>query len=110
MRVASLVSWRDAKHHFIEEPGSGNSWLFDSQIDPLERDDLSPSRPSEVTRLRASIRAATEGRVRSDASTRVQSPEELEQTGIGEGLVRISVGIEDWHDLARDFQDALDGL
>jgi cystathionine beta-lyase/cystathionine gamma-synthase len=38
------------------------------------------------------------------------SPEELEQAGIGEGLVRISVGIEDWRDLARDFEDALDAL
>lgn len=38
------------------------------------------------------------------------SPEELEQAGIGEGLVRVSVGIEDWRDLARDFGDALDAL
>jgi cystathionine beta-lyase/cystathionine gamma-synthase len=38
------------------------------------------------------------------------SPEELEQAGIGEGLVRISVGIENWRDLARDFEDALDAL
>ena len=27
-----------------------------------------------------------------------------------EGLVRISVGIEDWRDLKRDFEDALDAL
>ena len=36
------------------------------------------------------------------------SPRELESAGIGEGLVRISVGIENWHDLLRDMQQALD--
>ena len=38
------------------------------------------------------------------------SPEELARAGIGEGLVRISVGIEDWRDLLRDFRQALDAL
>jgi cystathionine beta-lyase/cystathionine gamma-synthase len=38
------------------------------------------------------------------------TPDELEGAGVGEGLVRISVGIEDWRDLARDFTDALDAL
>ncbi len=37
------------------------------------------------------------------------SPEELDRCGISEGLVRISVGIEDWHDLLADFEQALDG-
>jgi cystathionine beta-lyase/cystathionine gamma-synthase len=36
------------------------------------------------------------------------SDEELERAGIGEGLVRISVGIEDWRDLQRDIRDGLD--
>jgi methionine-gamma-lyase len=35
------------------------------------------------------------------------SPHELESAGVTEGLVRISVGIEDWQDLLRDFQHAL---
>jgi methionine-gamma-lyase len=35
------------------------------------------------------------------------SREELEQAGIGDGLVRISVGIEDWRDLMEDFDQAL---
>ena len=30
--------------------------------------------------------------------------------GIGEGLVRISVGLEDWQDLLRDYERALDGI
>jgi len=38
------------------------------------------------------------------------SPEELEQAGIGDGLVRISVGIEDWRDLVADFEQALDAI
>ncbi|HXH29104.1 MAG TPA: PLP-dependent transferase [Candidatus Polarisedimenticolia bacterium] len=36
------------------------------------------------------------------------SPEELDRYGIGEGLVRISVGVEDWRDLQRDITEALD--
>jgi cystathionine beta-lyase/cystathionine gamma-synthase len=36
------------------------------------------------------------------------SPEERRTAGIGDGLVRISVGVEDWRDLLRDFSKALD--
>lgn len=36
------------------------------------------------------------------------SAEEMELAGIGDGLVRISVGIEDWRDLAADFEQALE--
>lgn len=36
------------------------------------------------------------------------SDEELERAGIGEGLVRVSVGIEDWRDVQRDLRDGLD--
>jgi methionine-gamma-lyase len=36
------------------------------------------------------------------------SKAELEQAGIGDGLVRVSVGIEDWRDLLADFEQALD--
>ena len=35
---------------------------------------------------------------------------ELEEAGIGEGLVRVSVGIEDWRDLLADFEQALDTI
>jgi cystathionine beta-lyase/cystathionine gamma-synthase len=38
------------------------------------------------------------------------NPEQLERFGIGQGLVRISVGIEDWRDLLQDFRDALDEI
>jgi cystathionine beta-lyase/cystathionine gamma-synthase len=38
------------------------------------------------------------------------SLEELERYGISEGLVRISVGVEDHRDLMRDFLDGLDGV
>jgi methionine-gamma-lyase len=37
-------------------------------------------------------------------------PEEMEQAGIGDGLVRVSVGIEDWRDLLADFEQALDSF
>ncbi len=36
--------------------------------------------------------------------------EELAVAGVTEGLVRISVGIEDWRDLLRDFEQALAAL
>lgn len=35
------------------------------------------------------------------------SEEELAIAGITDGLVRISVGVEDWHDLLHDFENAL---
>lgn len=36
------------------------------------------------------------------------SRQDLEKAGIGDGLVRVSAGIEDWHDLLSDFEQALD--
>ncbi len=36
--------------------------------------------------------------------------QELEEAGIGDGLVRVSVGIEDWRDLLADFEQALDRI
>ncbi len=38
------------------------------------------------------------------------SAEELDRAGVTDGLVRISVGIEDWRDLLADFQRALDKI
>lgn len=38
------------------------------------------------------------------------TPEEIEKTKIGEGLVRVSVGIEDWRDLLEDFEQALNSI
>ena len=38
------------------------------------------------------------------------SEEACRVAGISEGLVRLSVGIEDWRDLLSDFEQALDGL
>ena len=38
------------------------------------------------------------------------TPEELAIAGITGGLVRISVGVEDWRDLLRDFEQALDAI
>lgn len=35
------------------------------------------------------------------------SKEELQQAGVVDGLVRVSVGIEDWRDLLADFENAL---
>jgi methionine-gamma-lyase len=36
--------------------------------------------------------------------------EEMALAGITDGLVRISVGVEDWRDLLRDFEQALDAI
>jgi cystathionine beta-lyase/cystathionine gamma-synthase len=38
------------------------------------------------------------------------TPEEQKDTGITEGLIRVSVGVEDWRDLLADFQAALDAI
>jgi methionine-gamma-lyase len=38
------------------------------------------------------------------------SEDDLAKAGIGEGLVRISVGVEDWRDLLHDFRQALDSV
>jgi cystathionine beta-lyase/cystathionine gamma-synthase len=34
--------------------------------------------------------------------------EELKEAGITDGMVRVSVGVEDWRDLLEDFEQALD--
>jgi cystathionine beta-lyase/cystathionine gamma-synthase len=36
------------------------------------------------------------------------SEQELTESGVTDGLVRVSVGIEDWRDLLADFEQALD--
>jgi methionine-gamma-lyase len=36
------------------------------------------------------------------------SKEDFAACGIGDGLIRISVGVEDWRDLLHDFRQALD--
>jgi cystathionine beta-lyase/cystathionine gamma-synthase len=36
--------------------------------------------------------------------------EEFAQAGVTDGLVRVSVGIEDWRDLLHDFEQALDAV
>ena len=33
--------------------------------------------------------------------------QELDEAGIGDGQVRVSIGIEDWRDLIGDFENAL---
>jgi cystathionine beta-lyase/cystathionine gamma-synthase len=35
--------------------------------------------------------------------------EQFAQAGVTDGLVRISIGIEDWRDLLADFEQALEG-
>lgn len=38
------------------------------------------------------------------------TPEELMNSGVTDGLVRVSVGVEDWRDLLQDLRRALDSL
>ena len=38
------------------------------------------------------------------------SRDELQRHGVGDALIRISIGVEDWRDLLTDFQAALDAL
>jgi cystathionine beta-lyase len=73
--------------------------------------------PSQVDRLLAGLQLATPAlslggvetlvTVPSRTSHRTMSPEERRSTGISDGLVRVSVGIEDINDLTHDFDQAL---
>lgn len=38
------------------------------------------------------------------------SPGDMDRAGITDGLVRLSIGVEYWRDLADDFEQALDGI
>ncbi len=38
------------------------------------------------------------------------SPEDMERAGVTDGLVRLSIGVEDWRDLLRDIRDSLDTI
>ena len=64
---------------------------------------------TRVAKLAASL-GSTETLVSHPASTthRQFSPEALAAAGIGEGMVRVSVGLEDADDLADDFTRALE--
>jgi methionine-gamma-lyase len=64
---------------------------------------------TRVAKLAASL-GSTETLVSHPASTthRQLSPEALAAAGIGEGMVRVSVGLEDAADLAEDFTRALE--
>jgi cystathionine beta-lyase/cystathionine gamma-synthase len=64
---------------------------------------------TRVAKLAASL-GSTETLVSHPASTthRQLSPEALATAGIGEGMVRVSVGLEDATDLAEDFTRALE--
>jgi methionine-gamma-lyase len=64
---------------------------------------------TRVAKLAASL-GSTETLVSHPASTthRQFSPEALAAAGIGEGMVRVSVGLEDAADLAKDFTRALE--
>jgi cystathionine beta-lyase/cystathionine gamma-synthase len=35
---------------------------------------------------------------------------QLDRAGVTQGLVRISVGIENWRDLVREYREALDAI
>lgn len=66
-----------------------------------------------LSRLRLVIPALSLGGVESlvcvpsKTSHRLMTPEERQVAGISDGLVRVSVGIEDVEDLIQDFQQAL---
>jgi cystathionine beta-lyase len=43
----------------------------------------------------------------SRTSHRTMTPDERRQAGISDGLLRVSVGVEDIHDIVQDFENAL---
>jgi methionine-gamma-lyase len=81
--------------------------------------DLTGGRPAAfefLRRLRLARNAVSLGGVETLAChprTTIHSSlsaEEWEIAGVTEGLVRVSIGIEDWRDLLSDFQQALDAI
>ncbi len=80
---------------------------------------LKGGRPASFTFLRSlriARNAVSLGGVESLAchprtTTHSELTEEmLERAGVGENLVRLSIGVEDWRDLLRDFRTALDTI
>ena len=77
---------------------------------------VSPEDDIELRRLRITKNAVSLGGVESLAchpatTTHSElSPEEQSRFGISDGLVRVSVGVEDVRDLLADFLAALDGV
>jgi cystathionine beta-lyase/cystathionine gamma-synthase len=75
-----------------------------------------PAAFSFLRRLRIAHNAVSLGGVESLAchprttTHSEMSPEQLDHAGISEGMVRLSVGIENWHDLLEDFRAGLEGL
>jgi cystathionine beta-lyase/cystathionine gamma-synthase len=69
-----------------------------------------------LDRFRIFLRAATLGGVESNAMMPVLashaglSEDELSQAGVGRGMIRLSVGIEDPEDLLSDLEHALGGM
>lgn len=102
---------------FEDDPGHRwASQLFDGYGGMLAFELEDPSRVERfVERLRIPLHAASLGGVESlvvqpARSTHLAlSPEERAALGIGDGLVRVSVGIEDGDELIEDFVQALDG-
>jgi Cystathionine beta-lyases/cystathionine gamma-synthases len=45
-----------------------------------------------------------------ETSHRQLSKEEMKKFGISEGLVRVSIGIEDYEDIEKDFSQAMDKI
>jgi len=56
-RDGSLRSVRDGDWKLIDSERPKRTWLFDLATDPTERSDLSATRPDQVARLRALLRA-----------------------------------------------------
>lgn len=82
----------------------------------LELNGGRPAAFSFLRRIRIAHNAVSLGGVESLAchprttTHSEMSIEQLDHAGISEGMVRLSIGIESWHDLLADFRGALDGL
>ncbi len=85
--------------------GFGGMLSFELR-DPVQVDRL-------LTRLRVAMPALSLGSVESlvcvpsRTSHRLMTPEERRRAGISDGLVRVSVGLEDVEDLLEDFDQAI---
>ena len=90
--------------------------LFPGALFSLVLEGGKPAAFELLRRLRLARNAVSLGGVESLAchpattTHSEMSREDLERTGVVDGLVRVSVGIEDWRDLLRDLRDAVDAL
>src|SRR3990172_6359784 len=98
-----------ARDDTIRSEERGTTKLAKTRLLTLELEGGRPAAFSFLRSLQIAHNAVSLGGVESLAchprtTTHSElSPEQLDRAGISEGMVRLSVGVENWHDLLHDF-------